>query len=199
MHGFVFPAVAEIALIIVETNHHAVEKQSESLRGQFVVLVDFRQAIRKIILRVIDGMREWQLDELRVGQNFFHFAAEARVHAIVVVGEQESAGRKVRAQVLGVVLAERDVAVAVEENNRLREKLERRRFDGSRFNGEAHVRVLAGEHHEVPERPRRAVPVAAALVFEEADFGRAQWCGGLRPRRTIYKDRGGEQQKLQVL
>lgn len=197
VHGFILPAVAEVGLIIIIADHDAVQEHAEALRGQFIVLVNLGRAVGKIVLRVIDGMMERQFDELRFGQDLFQFAAEARVHAVVVVGEQESARREVGAERAHVILAERHVAVAVDEDNRMREQFQRGRFHGHRFGGEADVGVVAHEGNQVVQGPRRAVPIAAALVFEQADFGLTAGSGGLSVGRTIYKDSEGARRPSQ--
>ncbi len=71
----VFPAVAQVAFVGVETDEAAFVKYSEALRGFVVVFVDFGEAVVELEFLVVDLVCEGQLDELSFWKYLFHGGA----------------------------------------------------------------------------------------------------------------------------
>ena len=71
MNALVFPSVAEVRLKRIKDNESALVDQAQSLGWFCVMLMDLRNAIRKIKLLMIDRMIEWYLNELKFREDFF--------------------------------------------------------------------------------------------------------------------------------
>ena len=87
----VLPAVAKVALVAEEADEPAIDKQTETLRRQVVVLVNFGQAVVEMVCGVVNEVTERQFHKLLVGEHLLHFAAHIMLNAIVVVDVQKAA------------------------------------------------------------------------------------------------------------
>ena len=84
MDFVIFPAIAEVALVIIKAHQPPVPYQTKTLRGLAIMLMYFRRTICEIIFLMIDGMIERKLDKIKLGKNFFHFAADVNINAIII-------------------------------------------------------------------------------------------------------------------
>ena len=135
------------------------------------MLVDFRQAVGELVLLVVDGVGEGQLDPLQFGEDAFHLGHDEVLHAVVVVDMEESASDEVGAEVLGFAVAEDHVAVAGHVEEGVVEDFITAHIHRGILWIESHLLVLVAEGDEVGEGGGVGVPVAAAAVFEEGQLG----------------------------
>lgn len=170
MHGTVFPAVAQVALIGVEAHDAAFVQERERLRRLVVVLVHLGQAAAAVIEDLVeDGMRERYRHELLLRKHLLHLASDEGIQAVVVVDMQEAAAGEVTAQVFGLGLAEDDVAVAGHMHERIVEDIGAADLNGGIVVPQLKRRLGVAETDEAGQRSGIGVPVAAATVFEQGD------------------------------
>src|SRR5208283_3948452 len=106
VHVGIIPAVAGVGLIRVIDAHSAVVKQAESLRGLPVVLHDFRAAVGKIVIAMIDAVGEGKFRKILIGENFFHFPADVFIQAVIFVYVEKSSVLQVCAQTRNFVFGQ---------------------------------------------------------------------------------------------
>lgn len=84
----ILQTIPDVRFVGVEDNEALSVEDSKPLSWFVVVLVDFRQSLRKVIVTVIDRMVERDFHELAVWKDPRDLAAEALIHSVVVVGEE---------------------------------------------------------------------------------------------------------------
>jgi hypothetical protein len=72
MDRLVFPAVSQITFIGIEANEPSFVNETKALGRFTVVFVHFRQAVRKVVFLVINGMVKGQLNEVEFRKNLLH-------------------------------------------------------------------------------------------------------------------------------
>ena len=106
-------AITKVGLVGVIDDQFAVEKQTQPLRRFAVMFVDLRRSVGEIEMAVVNRMIEGQFDEVRFGQDTLHLPAERSVHAVVVIGMQETSRLETQ-QLLHLAFSEADVAMTVQ-------------------------------------------------------------------------------------
>ena len=94
VHVLVLPAVAEVALPAEEAHQPPLIHQPVSLGRRVVVLVYLRQAVGEVVLLMVYGVREWQLDKLQLGKHLLHLRHYVVAQTIVVVNMEEPVSMK---------------------------------------------------------------------------------------------------------
>ena len=107
----VFPSIAEIGLIGVVHGEPAVEENSETLRGLVVVHVDLGDPAGKVVDEMVNRMIERNFDQRVVWKESRQLSPDRYVHAVVVIGMQESALLQVAPKHRQVLVAPMHVAV----------------------------------------------------------------------------------------
>src|SRR5207248_5153269 len=130
-----------------------------------------------IVHDVIDRMRERNVDQRAVRKHTLDLATEALVESIVVVDVQEAAALQVLSQARDLSIAEANVAVPGDVDERIIPKLLVHECD-TRFRFiDLKRRTLANRREQVRQAGRVGIPVAAAVVLQTRD-------GEYRSRRT---------------
>lgn len=169
----IFPAVAEIAFIGVETNQAAVGDQPKSLRWFVIMFMDFRQTSGEGIFLLVDGMREGQFHKIELGKYTLHLRTDELIHTIVVVNMKEPAANKIVSQVLCLLRGKHHVAVAGHVNEWVIKELRTASFHHGLFSMDVGAQVLIAETDQVGKRCFQVgVPVAPAAIFQQSDFKR---------------------------
>src|SRR3990172_3584913 len=88
-----------------KTPHFPIMKTPESLRRPAVMLVYFRQAVRKIVKDMVNRVRKRQLDHFLVRKNFFYLSSEMLVHAVIIIRIKKAAVCQIRSQSFRFALA----------------------------------------------------------------------------------------------
>ena len=110
MHSGVFPSVPKIGLIGVVYDKAVSQKNAEPLRRQPVVLVDLGDALRERVHEVVNRVRQRDLNHRMVRKDAYDLPPERRVHAVVVVGMQETALLQIAAEIADLHVREMHVA-----------------------------------------------------------------------------------------
>src|SRR5215831_13686540 len=122
MDSFILETVPQIRIESIQHHEPPFVEQAESARGTAVVLVNFRQTSGEVVLLVKDRMRKGQLDQVLVGKDAVHLAAEGGVDAVVVVTPKEAAAREIRVHALDFGGCEAHVAVPRHEEEGMPEE-----------------------------------------------------------------------------
>src|SRR6185437_6563770 len=183
----------EVARKAVVHGEPVAEKDPESARRQPIVLVDLRDALGEIVDDVVDRMRERYVDQRAVGKDAFDLAAKRRVETVVVVGVQESAPLEILAQARDLGVAEMDVAVTREMDERIVPQLVVHQRDARLGLVDLERGSLANCGEQVWEARRIRVPVAAAVVLQARDREHRR----VGPRRRARAGHRGEWKERQ--
>ena len=135
------------------------------------MLVYLGQAVGELVLLVVDGVREWQLDPFQLGEDALHLRHNEVLHAVVVVDMQEPSTDEVGTEVLRLTVAEDDIAVTCHVDKGIVEQFGATHLDGGGLRVEAHLLVLVAEGYEVLEGGGVGIPVTAAAIFEQGYLG----------------------------
>jgi hypothetical protein len=165
----VIPTVARVRLVGIVDNKPPLVEDAEALSRLPVVLMGFRHAVRKVELAAVEAIAEGELHQILIGEHLPDLASKRFIHAVVIIGVEESAVRKIAAKALDLVVGEGDVAVARQEKERIREKLIAREVDELINRIRVDRRVLSHEFEEVDLFGGVVVPIPAAAVFESCD------------------------------
>ena len=133
VHLVIFPAVAEVAFVVVKTDQPPLVKQAKPTRRQVVVLVDFGQPLGEVKLLVVDRMVERHLHPFHVGKDLGHRGAHVHVHAVIVADVKEPSRLQIRAQLLRFTVGKQHVAVTGHVHPRVVEQVRRPHFHVGHF------------------------------------------------------------------
>ena len=75
------------------------------------MLVDLRQAFRKVVYEMVNRVRQRNVDELAIGKDALNLAPEAGVDSVIVTHVEETTAREIVAQSDDLVVTQADVAV----------------------------------------------------------------------------------------
>lgn len=170
VYVLVFPAVAEIAFYGVEDDDAAFMYDAVAFRWFAVVLVDLGESIVEVVVAVVDGVGEGDLDELGFGEYLRNDGTHVFVHAIVVIDMPEAAADEPLAHVLGFFGVHDDIAMPGGVDEGVVEDIWAGGFYIDFFGAEVHAEIDIAEVGEVFYRCGIGVPVAATSVFEESEF-----------------------------
>ena len=165
----IFPAVAQVAFIGVEANQPAFPDQAESLGTLIVVFMDLGEAGGEGERRKEKGKSGGELGEVEFGEYLFHFTADIRIDAVIVVDMEKSSCQQVFPQVCSLFIREDHIAVAGHVDEREGEDIAAAGFYGDRIFFDGCFQVFVAEPDQVGEGSGVGVPVAAAVVLQESD------------------------------
>ncbi len=185
----------EVGLVGVEDHQPAVEEDSEALRGLLVVLVNLGNALGEVVDQVIDRVVERHLDQLLAGKQPGQLAPERGVHAVVVVGMEESALPEIAAERDQIVLAPADVPVPGHvEVGKVPQVVVPQR-DDPLLGSDPQTGSGSDGLEKIGQAGGIGVPVAAPVVVQPAD--RHERAGGRRRGRPLRGGRTGDDQTRQ--
>ena len=171
VYVLVFPAVTQVALPTEEADEASFPNEAVALRCFVVVFVNLGKPVGEMVLLMVDGMREGELDKLEFGKDLLHLGQDEFFKSVVVVNVQKASANQVVAKVFGFLCRKEDVAVAGDVEEGVAEDLAAADIDDGVLRLQAHVEVGIAEGDEVGQRGGVGVPVAATVVFEEGELG----------------------------
>src|SRR5437588_2897536 len=170
----ILPPVAQVRLVGIVYDQAVAQKDPEPLGRQPVVLVDLGDPLREVVHHMVDGMAQRHFNERVIREHAGDLAPERLVHAVVVVGVEESSLLQVATQGLGVLVREMDVAVPRHIKVGDVPQLGAGERDYALARGDGESGALPNRGEEVGQFGRSGVPVAAAIIVQAADGERGE-------------------------
>src|SRR5689334_25386550 len=115
MNFGIIPSIGWIRFICVINAEPAIQKQSESLRRFAIMLMGFRNAVRKFEMRMVESVRIGKLLEFLIRKNFFDLAADWFIETIIIVDIEKTSGFKISSQTFSFGFGEIHITVSCQK------------------------------------------------------------------------------------
>src|SRR5439155_1462869 len=170
----ILPPVPQVRLIGIVYDQTVAQKDPEPLSRQPVVLMDLGNPLGEVVNDMVDRMIQRHFNERVIREHAGDLTPERLVHAVIVVGMEESTLLQVAAQGLELLVREVDVAVTGHIEVGDVPQLGARQGDHALARGDGKAGALANRGEQVGQLGWPGVPVAAAVVVQAADGQRGQ-------------------------